>query len=99
MKVERKEWDGVTILTFTGEWDAFNLPTFSAKIDNLVESGNTNLVFNLRLLTFINSSALGYLVKTKRAVEAGGGDLVASLHDELRASDVRLLSRQAALEY
>ena len=76
MKVERKQWGDVTILSFVGEFDAFNLPTFSSKIDNLIESGHTKLVFNLRLMTFINSSALGYLVKTKKGVEAGGGDLI-----------------------
>lgn len=76
MKVERKQWGDVTILSFVGEFDAFNLPTFSSKIDNLVESGQNRLVFNLRLMTFINSSALGYLVKTKKRVEEGGGDLV-----------------------
>ena len=78
MKVERKQWSDVTLLKFVGEFDAFNLPTFSSKIDNLVEQGFVNLVFNLKLLKFINSSALGYLVATKKAVEEGGGDLVIS---------------------
>jgi len=76
MKVERKQWGDVTILSFIGEFDAYNLPTFSGKIDNLIETGNTKLVFNLRLMTFINSSALGYLVQTKRRVEEAGGDMV-----------------------
>jgi anti-sigma B factor antagonist len=76
MKVERKQWGDVTILSFVGEFDAFNLPTFSSKIDHLIETGQTNLVFNLRLLTFINSSALGYLVKTKKRAEEAGGNLV-----------------------
>ena len=76
MKVERKQWGDVTILHFVGEFDAFNLPTFSSKIDNLIEQGNTNLVFNLRLLTFINSSALGYLVRTKKIVGGQDGDVV-----------------------
>ena len=76
MKVERKQWGDVTIISFVGEFDAYNLPTFSGKIDNLIETGNVKLVFNLRLMTFINSSALGYLVQTKRRVEETGGDMV-----------------------
>ncbi len=75
MKVERKRWDDVTILQFIGEFDAFNLPTFSSKIDAILEGGDTRLVFNLRLLTFINSSALGYLLKTKKRAMELGGDL------------------------
>ena len=53
----------VAILGFTGEFDAFNLPTVSEKIDVLIQTGCTELVFNLRLLKFINSSALGYLIR------------------------------------
>ena len=59
MKVERNRVQDVTILKFVGEFDAFNLPTYSQKIDALVEEGETSMVFNLHLLTFINSSALG----------------------------------------
>lgn len=75
MKVERKRWQNVTILGFIGEFDAFNLPTYSQKIDALVEAGETQMVFNLRLLTFINSSALGYLLKVKKRCQELGGDL------------------------
>lgn len=76
MKVERKRWDDVTILHFVGEFDAFNLPTFSEKIDAMVEGGENKIIFNLRLLTFINSSALGYLLKVKKRAQELGGDLI-----------------------
>jgi anti-sigma B factor antagonist len=76
MKVERKRWENVTILSFIGEFDAFNLPTYSQKIDTLIEQGETQMSFNLRLLTFINSSALGYLLKVKKRCQELGGDLV-----------------------
>ncbi len=76
MKVERKRWQNVTILGFIGEFDAFNLPTYSQKIDAIIEAGETQVVFNLRLLTFINSSALGYLLKVKKRCQELGGDLV-----------------------
>lgn len=76
MKVERRRVQSVTFLSFVGEFDAFNLPTYSQKIDALVEQGETQMVFNLRLLTFINSSALGYLLKVKKRCQELGGDLV-----------------------
>jgi anti-sigma B factor antagonist len=76
MKVERKRWENVTILSFVGEFDAFNLPTYSQRIDALVDQGEANMVFNLRLLTFINSSALGYLLKVKKRCQELGGDLI-----------------------
>jgi anti-sigma B factor antagonist len=76
MKIERRTSGNVTILAFTGEFDAFNLPTISEKIDALIQTGCTKLVFNLRLLKFINSSALGYLIKTHKRLKELDGELV-----------------------
>ena len=66
MKIGRKTAGDVNILSFAGEFDAFNLPTISEKIDSLIQKGGTLLVFNLKELKFINSSALGYLIKTHK---------------------------------
>ncbi len=78
MKIERKTAGNVTILAFAGEFDAFNLPTISEKLDALLQTGCTRLVFNLRLLKFINSSALGYLIKTNKRLRELDGELVLS---------------------
>lgn len=78
MKIERNTVGNVTILAFTGEFDAFNLPTISEKIDALIQAGCMKLVFNLRLLKFINSSALGYLIKTHKRLRELEGELVLS---------------------
>jgi anti-sigma B factor antagonist len=78
MKIERKTAGNVTILAFTGEFDAFNLPQISEKIDALIQTGCTRLAFNLHLLKFINSSALGYLIKTARRLKELDGELVLS---------------------
>ncbi len=78
MKIERKTAGNVTILAFTGEFDAFNLPQVGEKIDTLIQKGCMHLVFNLRLLKFINSSALGYLIKTAKRLKELDGELVLS---------------------
>ncbi|MEM8883322.1 MAG: STAS domain-containing protein, partial [Planctomycetota bacterium] len=78
MKIDRTEVDGVTILTFTGEFDAFNLPKISEGIDQLIQKGRKDLVFNLKGLKFINSSSLGYLIKTHRHLKEYEGELVLS---------------------
>ena len=75
MKIERKQAGDVTILAFTGEFDAFNLPTISEKLDALINTGAKKLVFNLRFLKFINSSALGYLIKTRKRLAEIDGEL------------------------
>lgn len=73
MKLEKKRYEDIVILRFVGEFDTFNLPLFSERVDRMIESGDHWFVLDVRLLTFINSTALGYLIRmSKRAKEEGG---------------------------
>jgi anti-anti-sigma factor len=76
MKLEKFRYDDVVILKFTGEFDTFNLPAFSERIDRMIEFGDTKLVLDMHLLTFINSAALGYLIKTHRTLATKKGEMV-----------------------
>jgi anti-anti-sigma factor len=76
MKLEKRRYDDVVILKFVGEFDAFNLPTFSQKIDAMIEAGDRQLILDLHALKFINSAALGYLIKTNKRVREPGGEMV-----------------------
>jgi anti-sigma B factor antagonist len=76
MKLEKHRYEDVVILKFTGEFDTFNLPAFSERIDKMIEAGDTSLVLDLHLLKFINSAALGYLIKTSKSVGQKGGEMV-----------------------
>ena len=79
MKLEKFRYDdaevNVVILKFTGEFDTFNLPGFSERIDRMIALGDTKMVLDLHLLKFINSAALGYLIKARKNVEDEGGEL------------------------
>jgi anti-anti-sigma factor len=76
MKIERKQWGNVTVLTFDGELDVYNLPSVASRVDRLIEDGNVRLVFDLGTMPFVSSSAVGYLVRTRKAVLSRGGDVV-----------------------
>lgn len=76
MKLEKKRYEDITILRFVGEFDTFNLPLFSERMDRMIESGNLQYVMNVRLLTFINSTALGYLIRTSKRLKEAGGEMV-----------------------
>ena len=76
MKLEKHRYEDVVILKFTGEFDTFNLPAFSERIDRMIDSGDAKFVFDLRLLKFVNSAALGYLIKTSRRLQAAGGEMI-----------------------
>jgi len=78
MKLEKKRFEDIVILRFVGEFDTFNLPLFSERMDRMIDSGDRLFVMNVRLLTFINSTALGYLIRSmKRLKELGGGMVLA----------------------
>jgi anti-anti-sigma factor len=76
MKIERKQWGNVTVLTFDGELDVYNLPSVASRVDRLIEDGNVRLVFDIGSMPFVSSSAVGYLVRTRKAVLSNGGDVV-----------------------
>ena len=76
MKLEKHRYEDVVILKFTGEFDTFNLPGFSERIDRMIAGGDTMLVLDLYLLKFINSAALGYLIKTSKRVKEQDGEMV-----------------------
>ena len=78
MRIERKDHGEATVVSFDGEFDAFNLPDVQKRLDTLVTTGSQKMVFNLQGLRFINSSAIEYLIRLRRDMEAGGGQLVLS---------------------
>lgn len=76
MKLEKRRYEDVLILRFVGEFDSFNLPGFSEHIDKMIEGGDRKLILDCHLLKFINSAALGYLIKTRKRLTAEGGDML-----------------------
>ena len=78
MKIEQRTTGDVTILEFMGEFDALSLPQVVETVEALTEKRCTQLVINLRLLQFSDSSALGYLIKTSKRFKELGGELVLS---------------------
>jgi anti-anti-sigma factor len=78
VRIERNTVGTVTILAFTGDFDAMDLADAQATVGGALEAGCTRAVFNLSELTFINSMWIGYLLKTARDFKERGGELVVS---------------------
>jgi anti-anti-sigma factor len=79
MKIQRTVLDqGVACLTLTGDFDAFAANPFLEQLETIVQAGTVNVVVNLRLVLFINSTAVGSLIKARKRVRGLGGDLVFS---------------------
>ena len=63
----------VVVITFDGEIADF--PVLIQSVDNFIADGTRHLVIDLHSLPFINSAALGYLVKARANLERMDGEL------------------------
>jgi anti-sigma B factor antagonist len=78
MKVLKENHDGVVLLTLKGEFDSFVCAGFTQAVADVQAEGVHHFVLNLRLVKFINSTALGAMIKARKAARAAGGDVVIS---------------------
>lgn len=76
MKIDKSVYDDYATLTLKGEFDTFYCPHLLEEVDALVERGISYLVLNMRLVKFVNSTALGAIIKVHKRCRAEGGDLV-----------------------
>jgi anti-anti-sigma factor len=89
MKIDKSVRDDYCILTLKGEFDTFYVPSLQAEVDQLLENGISQLILNLRLVKFINSTALGAIIKFHKLCKAASGELVVAhpstfVHDVMR---------------
>lgn len=66
------------VLHLRGEFDTYYVPALQEEIANLDKVGVHNVVLNLRLVKFINSTALGAILKASKSLSAKGGKLFVS---------------------
>jgi len=78
MKIDKTLNDDHAILTLKGEFDTFYCPALMKEVEDLVERGINHLVLDMRLVKFINSTALGAVIKAHKRCRAEGGELVIS---------------------
>jgi anti-anti-sigma factor len=78
MHIQVEPRDGYAILHLRGEFDTYYCPHFQAEVDSLVKGGVNRVVLNLRLVKFLNSTALGAMIKAAKGLSADGGKLVIS---------------------
>jgi anti-anti-sigma factor len=78
MQVTVEPRDNFTILHLRGEFDTFYCALLQKEVDGLIASGVNRVTLNLRLVKFINSTALGAIIKASKILAANGGKLVVS---------------------
>lgn len=78
MRIEKTFVGDVAILELKGEFDTFDCARFSEEVDSLVTLGLVRVILDFRFLRFINSTALGAVLKARKALTTKGGELVIS---------------------
>lgn len=76
MKIDQTTDGGIPILYVAEDVDASGLPALDGHVEELTKDGTNSFVINLRGLRFIDSTALGWLVKTAKALKRSEGELV-----------------------
>jgi anti-anti-sigma factor len=76
MKIDKSIYDDYAILTLKGEFDTFYCPKLHEEVEGLLASGIAHVILNMRLVKFINSTALGAIIKAYKRCKAEGGQLV-----------------------
>ena len=78
MHITAEPRDHYTVLHLRGEFDTYYGPLLQQEIEQLIAAGSTQVVLNLRLVKFINSTALGAIIKASKLLKAKGGSLAVS---------------------
>lgn len=78
MHISVEPRDDYAILHLRGEFDTYYVPLLQTEIDALGKAGIHRAVLNLRLVKFINSTALGAIIKSSKQLSGKGGKLVVS---------------------
>jgi anti-sigma B factor antagonist len=74
------------VLSPEGKFNLVAAPALKARIDDLVASGRTRVVVDLRAVDFIDSSGLGALIGGLKSARQQGGDLrIVDAGDQVRA--------------
>jgi len=67
--------EGVRFLGFVGAFDTPEVDSFQAHVDSAIDEQVFKVVINLGRMSFINSTALGALIRAQKRLNQYGGDL------------------------
>lgn len=61
LKIQLKYEDKVPVISLDGELDVYTYPKLSETLSGVIEEGYSDLVINLEMLKYIDSTGLGVL--------------------------------------
>ena len=91
MQIKPELRGDATILHLWGEFDTLYCPMLHDEIGKLVSEGTTRVALNLSQVKFINSQALGEIIKASRDLGEKDGKLVVSSPSEFCREIIRIV--------
>ncbi len=86
MEIAEKRIEDVDVLKLTGRLDASSAKNLKGRVASLVKENRVKLIVDMAGVDFIDSSGLGSLVSSLRAVNEKDGDVkVAALQKQVRS--------------
>jgi anti-anti-sigma factor len=87
MHISVEPREDYAVLHLRGEFDTYYVPLLQQEIDALVKAGVLHAVLDLRFVKFINSTALGAMIKASKQLQQKGGKLAIS-HPSVFCRDI-----------
>ncbi|HZL99669.1 MAG TPA: STAS domain-containing protein [Planctomycetota bacterium] len=78
MKLLKESLGNVVLLTLKGEFDSFVTNAFGNEIAKIQDEGIHRIVLNMAQVKFVNSTALGAVIKARKNCRSAQGDVVIS---------------------
>lgn len=75
MEILSASEDGIRFLGFVGAFDTPEVEAFNAHVDSAIDEQHFKMCINVGQMTFINSTALGSLIRAQKRLKQYGGDL------------------------
>ncbi len=75
MDILSNDDDSIYTLTLVGSFDTTEVEKFQAFVEGAIDDQNFKIVVNVGQMTFINSTALGSLIRAQKRLNQYGGDL------------------------
>jgi anti-anti-sigma factor len=82
MEISKKKEDGILIISVNGRLDVVSSPDFDKELGQLMDEGETKLVFDMDALDYISSAGLrSFLMVAKKLKTESGKIAFASMQD------------------
>ena len=78
MKLLKESLGNVVLLTLKGEFDSFVTNAFGNEIAKIQAEGGHRIVLNMAQVKFVNSTALGSVIKARKNCRSAQGDVIIS---------------------